>query len=159
MSQPINKPSPKRKYNQYTLQTTPQEFVADLLQHRVQNVYDTHNIFKCMRPTGVGVHTLTSGYKRTNFRGRKVMVHKLVHRVWSGPTTGDSFDCSHLCGHEWCCNPKHLHSEPRHLNLSRRGCRAYVNVQGRWFKVCKHTPSCMTTASATPLQDLPREDG
>lgn len=157
MSQPINKRL-KRTYNQYTLQTTPQDFINDLLEHRVKHVYDNHNIFKCMLPVGPGIDTLKSGYKRTNYAGRKVMVHKLVHSVRNGASEEDPRDCSHLCGHEWCCNPNHLQSEHRNLNISRRGCIGYVNVQNRWVKVCKHEPSCMTTASATPLEDLPREE-
>lgn len=132
----------KRTRNQYAAPVTPEEFVNDFLAHRVEEVWSTHHVFKCLKPKGPGVDKMATGYYRTNYQGRKKTVHTFVLETLQVKTNA-AHDCSHLCGSGWCCNPQHLCWESRQNNIDRRGCAGFVTVdEGQWVRVCKHNPPC-----------------
>ena len=134
--------------NQYSAPASIDDFVAHLLTRRTEAVWDDLHAFECLRPCGPGISRNAGGYMRVNFGGGKIVVHKTVLECIRGPAPDTAPDASHLCGNEWCCNPKHLEWESRADNIARRGCAGFVLVDGTgWVKVCKHRPPC--TVSST----------
>jgi len=140
--------------NAYTA-VSQESFVQDLLAHRVEvQCADEVAVFPCFRPMGKGFDVTKAGYVRTNYLGKKVMVHQLVLEV-KKERPSESHEVSHLCGNEWCCNPDHLAWEQRADNISRRNCKAFVYVEAakQWIALCTHNPPCKTTAFGTVVED------
>lgn len=55
---------------------------------------------------------------------------------------------SHLCGHNWCINPFHIHVEPAFTNDSRKKCHSQ---RGGGEQVqCDHVPPCILEPSPAP---------
>ena len=142
----------KLNSNQYTnVVFTPEEYVDDLLSHRVDKIADECQLFTCCIPVGKGVSFNSGGYARVSFNGKRGVAHKLVHSI--SPFYDPELDVSHLCVRSTCCNPDHLYSEDRNVNISRRGCIGYLKVGDNWFSACPHSPPCKTSAigrSVTP---------
>lgn len=132
-----------RKSNQYTPDVTPEAFVDEFMANRVYSIGGVKNIYKCKMPMGIGVDQAANGYFRTNYKGRKVTLHKFIHETLVTKEC-DADDTSHLCGNAWCCNPDHLCFESRDKNISRRGCAGtvFIEEQQQWVRVCQHTPHC-----------------
>lgn len=118
------------------------EFALDLLRQRVRRISSPQNAYTCMESTGEGIDETPLGYRRVSFKGRKWMIHKLIHMALVDfKAVGE---VSHLCSHSWCCNPQHLVIENRLENISRRGCLGDVFVPelNQWIRACLHNPPC-----------------
>ena len=113
-----------RAANQYT-PVSPTEIVNTLLTTRCERV--EKGMFTCFVPKGKGTYENESGYIRINFNGRKVLAHVLVFETRNGFSPDErGEEVSHLCDNPGCCNPAHLASETRSINLSRRSCPGYI---------------------------------
>ena len=117
-------------------------FVDNLLAQRCVARVGDADVFECKIPTGPGVDSPKSGYKRVNFGGKKHMAHVLAYKAAHG-SVPDGLDVSHLCGNAGCCAPSHLVAEDRASNIARRGCRGMIRTpEGTWYSTCPHEPKC-----------------
>lgn len=136
------------------------------LVSNTESVPNATNHFFCWKPiSSKGIVVVTpNGYRRLNFRGRKIMCHEFTWLYFHPGERSDDNDISHLCHNNWCCRPRHLHKEPRIANKARDHCLGYLVGQDEdqmmVIQVCKHNPSCHTAnyfSEATDIVTLVRE--
>lgn len=149
---------PNRRRNQHTddlehLNTTYRDLVNSC------QIIETDAIFDCWKPRLVReggfcqAHPPTSGsngYRRFSMFGGRALAHVFVYLYFRPEETIDT-DVSHLCGNQYCINPRHLTEESRSVNISRIGCFGYL-ISGTSVSTseCPHNPRCCRSRSITP---------